>query len=213
MKKLCLRIVNFKLELDAELKMSFNKSDTFPSINPIDYGVKIFPFWTDEIYSRTPAVSVNCYEVVGGNFKDYSNQNQSINACNQLNSSASRGCGAPSYHRVGNFPIYFAGEGKNRVDLFRKHAFDITADVKDTNYPAPEALKIHRCIFGDSYFVSCSDKSIYNSNKLIYVAFPELTIPLLEAYGVQKGRTLFRFFTMNSREKVLKELSGRLMRK
>lgn len=212
MRKHCLKIVEFKIDLDNQLKKTVGNKDYFPSINPVDYGKAVFPFWDDKISNKSNALSVNCYEVVGGNFQNYTNEDQSITACNKLNSSAAGGFGAPSYHKVGNFPIYFAWEGKNRVSLFRKHALNITSDVKYTVYPIAKSLKIHKCYFRKIYFVSCSDKSIYGSNKTIQIAFPELTVPLLRAYGVEYGSKLFKLFAFSSRKKTLKNLSIGLMR-
>ncbi len=212
MREYCLKIVDFKIELDEELQQLSHKKGYFPSIDPVSYGKAIFPFWDDDISARRSAIPIDCYEVVGGNFQDYTNHDKSVKACKQLNASASGGFGAPSYHKVGTFPIYFAWEGKNRVSLFRKHGLDIIADVKDTTYPMANTLKIHRCFFRKLYFLSCSDKSFNAKNKKHQIAFPELTIPLLEAYGVENGSKLFKPFTINCRRKTIKALCAGLMR-
>ncbi|WP_415897820.1 hypothetical protein [Neptuniibacter sp. QD57_21] len=207
MRSLCLDIVNYKYELDIKLK----EKDPNASINPIEYGEAVMPFWHSEICHRQQAVKVNCFEVVGGNFNDHSGQNQSIEQCNILNNSASKSIGQPSYHKVGQFPLYMAGEGKNRVSLFRKYSVDIVADIKHRKYPDADSLLIHKALLRDLYYVSCSDKRFFESEHIKKLAFPELTIPLLEKYGVKRGCVLIRPFALSIKKKTLAKLCNGLL--
>lgn len=210
MRACCLKIVNFKYELDLKLNASSPSKaarSKLISINPIDYGHAVMPFWDTRIYDRKPATKVNCFEVVGGNFMDYSKEDQSINQCIKLNDSASKSLRQPSYHKVGPFPLYMAGEGKHRVLLFRKHSIDIVADIKYKKYPRAESLRIHKALWRNIYYISCNEKEFSETGKPIKLAFPELTLPLLNEYGVKEGSILYRPFARCVRKKTIDKLS------
>src|SRR5690554_1956150 len=56
------------------------------------------------------------------------------------------------YNQIGDFPIYRAYEGKNRIDLYRKIGRPIKAAVCRTIYPKPETLKLLKIkLFPDCY--------------------------------------------------------------
>jgi len=198
-----IEIVNFKCTLELNITSSLKKPVL---IWPDDFGKVMLPFWTDEILTSCKNCSVNPFEVVGIDIGNHAQENQTVQQCQILNNSARARLRPPSYHKVGDFPLYIAGEGKNRVSLFQKNQKDIIADIKFTPYPKANTLKIHKVFGRRLYFVSCTDRKFNPSNKFIQVAFPKLTLPLLRAYNVKDGQCIIRPFACSIEKKAIRNL-------
>lgn len=87
----------------------------------------------------------------------------------------------PQLAKIGNLPLYVAIEGKNRVTLFKQFRRTMRAMVIQTHFPAPQDLElvrlwpfgVHALKYGESIEI---------------LPFPAYTLPILEAYGVPKGK-------------------------
>lgn len=92
---------------------------------------------------------------------------------------------APRYARVGTMPLYVALEGKNRVTLFKRHQYQMQAFVTPVAYPDPSDLTIVRISPFGIYGLAHRDSNIR------VLPYPEITLPLLRAYGVTRQEKIW----------------------
>jgi hypothetical protein len=95
---------------------------------------------------------------------------------------------AARYIKVGVFPLWVAIEGKNRVELYEKYKKPIPAIVTRATYPDPKDLIIVRARGPwNVHYLICTDNCFvgYGPSSRV-LAYPNVSLPLLEAYGVKK---------------------------
>lgn len=85
---------------------------------------------------------------------------------------------APRYARIGTMPLYVALEGKNRVTLFKRHQRSMRAFITPIAFPEPSTLTIMRFSPYGVYGLA------YRNDAVKIIPYPEITLPLLRAYGV-----------------------------
>ncbi|MOA06690.1 hypothetical protein D3C78_1263440 [compost metagenome] len=85
---------------------------------------------------------------------------------------------APKACKIGNFPLYVALEGKNRVELFKQASRPMKTLITETPYPAASELRIHR-----SWPFGIYSLSYRGERKVLPIAGPILS--LLRTYGVK----------------------------
>jgi len=102
------------------------------------------------------------------------------------------------YVQIGDFSLYVASEGKNRVDLYRKLERPIVARVFKSSYPSSNQLQLVRLFpFGGVGLRYIGERREcaarlqawqFLSKNVAALPFPE-SVQMLEAYGVQWGKS------------------------
>lgn len=88
-------------------------------------------------------------------------------------------------------PVIVAGEGKHRVDLHRQHCLDMVARIQIDEFPPAAELELFRIHgSGGVWGLRCLRmdrirKTGRVQGALAYLPLPNLSVPLLKAYGVQ----------------------------
>lgn len=88
-------------------------------------------------------------------------------------------------------PVIVTGEGKHRADLHRQHKLDMLARVRIDTFPGAESLELVRIHWAsDEWALRCLDVNAFGAggrfqDDLVYLPLPQLSVPLLQAYGVQ----------------------------
>ena len=215
MRELIKKIVELKTKVEGDIskRIKAEGAKCAPSnivLNPYDFTRKIFPFYHGDVMSTTGTSLVSPELVIGGTYRNYAHVTVNQNYLNNINNAASQGIDTPIYYKLGNFPLYIAWEGKNRVSLFKEHGVDIVCKERLTAYPDAKSLEIHKALFRKNvYFLSCKDERfIHRESHCQQIYFPDYILPLLKLYGVKEGRPVFKPFSILSYEKILTELSN-----
>tara|TARA_R110001592_G_scaffold215877_1_gene469305 strand:- start:12888 stop:13637 length:750 start_codon:yes stop_codon:yes gene_type:complete len=149
---------------------------------------------------------VNANNVLAGNYRDYPliSDEKAINVTDYLDQLTKEGQGEQAiYNQIGDFELYIASEGKNRIALYRQLERGVLANV--STFPMPEPDKLQLILLKPfnipavkyigknfSYMNNPSWKQLGNSGYIIPLVFKE-SIPLLESYGVKWGQSIWRF--------------------
>lgn len=182
--------------------------------HPQNFISTVLPFYHSDITARNITGSIDPNLVIGGTYRDYGNVLVNPAYLNNINQQASSGLGTPIYHKVGDFPLIVAMEGKNRVIAFQQHNINISCNIKQTSYPDPQDLTIHKAWWTEKvYFLRCKkEKFLHRQGEYKQIVYPELIVPLLQKYGVKMGRRIFPFHqTFKSEKHTLNVLSQSLM--
>ena len=86
-----------------------------------------------------------------------------------------------AYYRPDNLPLYIALEGKNRIELFKRHRKNMLAWVIQTNSVPVSKLKLIRLSPFNVWAVS-------DSNEMKIIPFPRFTLPVYKALGVDEAK-------------------------
>lgn len=123
--------------------------------------------------------------------------------------------GPADYTKIGALPLYVAREGKNRVLLHQQVGLPVRARVSQAEYPEPEELTLHRTVPCGVYVLACNNQAYTDRHARArgrsILPFPELVVPLLEAYGVRRGRDLVSFLARGRCEKRRRKVIEALM--
>ncbi|MGK2237272.1 MAG: hypothetical protein ACI85L_002437 [Pseudomonadota bacterium] len=213
----CRQIVELKLKIDNRIQELVNKEliscrGSYAATHPHDFLLKLLPFWRGDIQQRIEDSTVDSRQILSGTYRCYGDIEVTADYLNRINEASRSGYDKPSYHKVGELPLYVAWEGKNRVKIFSATNTEIVCKLKLTSYPASDSLLIHKAYFSKNvYFVSCNDSTFATRTEMVQVAHPEVVIPLLKAYGVQDGGKVFKPFSRPIEQKFFKELTRCLM--
>jgi hypothetical protein len=119
-------------------------------VNGCDFLEAIFPYSDFYFYGCDLQIKyVDPYQVMAGQYRAYAWQlsaNEELGVLDRLDGFADHAQhdDKARYVQVGDFPIYRAYEGKNRVSLYRKHERHIKAAIQNSEYPPPGALELVR---------------------------------------------------------------------
>lgn len=188
------------------------KNTNFPSIFPAVFAETIFPFsYLNYSDDSNQLMELDPNLVIGGRYNSYEheiyNEQYVIEKLNGITEKGKNHFEAARYCKIGNFPIYVAIEGKNRVSLFKNHEKSIKAWVTNVVYPLKEDLVIKKTKpFGVHYLESKSKK------KSKIVLFPFLTLSILEQYGVKTEDGGFNFRSLFELRKAFSCLTSKQMR-
>lgn len=106
----------------------------------------------------------------------------------------------PQYHRPGILPLYIAIEGKNRVELFKRHRAAMYAWVLQTESVQVSELKLVCLKPFNTWAISYR-------NQLRILPFSEHTLPIYKALGVEEGTPRWDFFALKKlRQRRIKAL-------
>lgn len=214
----CRKLVELKRVIDLKMQSMADArticcSASRASVMPLNFLRKVLPFWQDDIIDRIENGTVDSRQILGGTYNDYPGALITDQYLNNINQNSAAGYDKPSYHKVGAFPLYVAGEGKNRVKIFAERNLKIVCKEKLTSYPEASSLKIHRRYFHDDiHFLSCDDPNFIDERgELVEIVFPNYTLPLLRKYGVSDGKPVFKLFHKSAENQILHELTKCLM--
>lgn len=198
--------------------------DSVPSINPSTFIKRALPFSDIQYsYERAPVQSIDPFLVIGGTYKDYAeNQEAATAIVNRMNEAAEEyekggvDSNIARYCKIGDLPVYVACEGKNRVLMFQRMNSPIKATVTLVTYPQPEELTLHLVKPYHFYALSCSNPKYKNQRSgvtasLAILPFQELVIPLLKAYGVKEGGTIYSLTAIVEWFSQRRSITGALM--
>jgi hypothetical protein len=126
------------------------------------------PFWKSKNVDEGRYEYLDSSMVIGGNFKEYKSEDSMLQACEKINLDSKNGINVPIYFKVGEFSIYAAYEGKNRISLFQRHNKNIYAFVYNCMYPESNELKLH-LVRGKSevVFLSCNNESYFSKQNFV----------------------------------------------
>jgi len=87
----------------------------------------------------------------------------------------------PRVGKLGELPLYFSIEGKNRVSLFKRYRTGMHVYVQQCAFPQPDELRlVSLSPFGQ---VGLEAFGMYS-----VLPFPKIATPVLKAYGVQQAK-------------------------
>lgn len=139
--------------------------------------------------------SIDPWNVIGGRYIEYIHENDVATEAqlHALNARADDDNGA-QYVKLGELPLYYALEGKNRVSMYRRLNYPIRGEILKVPYPEAESLTLHRILPFGLHVVSCSDPSFLISQSPApvfrgkYLIVPhEASLKLLRTYGVREA--------------------------
>jgi hypothetical protein len=138
--------------------------------------------------------------VIGGRYRTYDPPDDPDRLMQDLNAS-----GSGIVCRMGTLPLYYAIEGKNRVELFKRHRRALRATVRQMPFPAPGEL-----VLQPDMFLNQAVWDGRGGGKALL--FPEVTLPILRHHGLAAERRLPRLARSGYRL-VLKVLFSARMRR
>lgn len=159
------------------------------SVCPFIYAKCVFPFFNVDHQRDMGIQAVPSDAVIGSTYKYYEPASRS--KLELLNVSSPSGLSRAWYYQIGTLPIYFAYEGKNRVQAYQAHNLEIVCNLWASSYPDPKSLSLH-AIKGrpGQYVLHCCDPFfVGNDLNIAPLCFPDVSIPVLKAYGVRMGET------------------------
>ncbi|MCQ9085387.1 hypothetical protein [Vibrio harveyi] len=218
MKEISEGIVYFKNEIDAELQELYDSGEFGTrygkvTTHPYDFIRKLLPFYHGDVKATVHNSFIEPEIILGGTYRNYNHTCINVGYLNNINNNSSKDRDKPIYYKVGDFPLYIAMEGKNRVSVFQQHGVKILCTERLTTFPEASDLTLHKVRFNkDAYFLTCHDESfVHRQSRCEQIFFPEAIVPLLRKYGVKEGKPIFKFFSVKSREQMLVELTQCLM--
>lgn len=191
-----------------------------PAIFPGAFMRSALPFCEIRWEEQEWIEDVDPFLVVGGTFNLYDREEKGteldeINRLNKLTKNDPKNKNASYFYKVGDLPLYIAQEGKNRVLMFQKHNKPITARIQQQKFPKPHELKIHNILPFNLYALSCTNADFYTRSQKpkepVALPFPELVLPILENYGVEKGSSIVSFSALYDRYKTRLAATSHLM--
>lgn len=114
--------------------------------------------------------------VIGGRYRTYDPPADPDKLMRDLNAS-----GSGIVCRLGTLPLYYAIEGKNRVELFKHHQRPLRATVRQIWFPPPGILVLQPDVFLHQAVWLGGGKALL---------FPEVTAAVLRQYGLKAERHL-----------------------
>lgn len=110
--------------------------------------------------------------VIGGRYRNYDRPADPDRLMRELNAS-----GSAIVCRLGTLPLYYAAEGKNRVEVFKHHQRPLRATVRQIWFPPPGKLILQPDLFLHQAVWLGGGKALL---------FPEVTEAILRQYGTRR---------------------------
>ncbi len=181
----CRKVVTAKDEMD--IKMGGCES-------PSTIAEVVAPFYFEESNTKESLIDIDPALVIGAPWRKYAEPEEAAahEIMDMLDANTERELNAAKYGRVGTLPLYFAKEGKNRASLYRAHQRNVKAFVKQYYYPPPEMLQLEQNPLGGAWWLSTTDRLAISrwGGDRVPLLLPDLSVPLLRAYGVNTGSVL-----------------------
>jgi hypothetical protein len=165
-----------------------------PGIDPEAYAISLLPFIDTSHSFNELCAQVDPFHVIGSKYRRLSSgglsESEVMDTLNEktIETHTTNG-GDPEaayYYKIGTLPMYYAGEGKNRVSLFQKHNRTIAAIVKTLSFPEANKLTVVR------YWPYRIYGLMYSGLEQV-LPFPEVSLPIIEEYGVTRRKQKIDF--------------------
>lgn len=157
------------------------------------------PFYSQQLTHNSKRM-VNPFQVLAGSYtkREELEMDEKHKIADSLNEATqSEYLEQAKYVQIGDFPLYYAIEGKNRISLFRQLGRDVYAKTLQRDYPLPEDLELVELKpfgrFGLRYKGS-GHKLIFNKpaliddHKLLVVLPFNESVEFFKSYGVKFGK-------------------------
>jgi len=136
--------------------------------------------------------------VIGGRYQTYDPPADPEKLMRDLNAS-----GSSIVCRMGTLPLYYAIEGKNRIELFKHYKRPLRANVRQIWFPPPDKLVLQPDVFLHQAVWLGGGKALL---------FPEVTSAILRQYGLAEERHLPRLARAGRRLALQMLFSARMRR-
>lgn len=178
----CFQFVHFKNVLDLTLDASASTyRSAFKFTSPSEYVGFMLPGIEFTFDATGGAEEVDPETVIGCSWQQHAPPSNPEAVMEKLNASKPGDLERAEYTRVGDLPLLIAGEGKNRVELFRRHKKKIVAEVR-RKFPAQSPVLI-RNLSGKRWLASWKNK--HGAHMLAAVPFPSVALPIYRFLGVE----------------------------
>lgn len=149
-------------------------------------------------YDEMEPATVDPRQIVSGTYNDYSatwgftpnpaaqTMDWSDGLATEENKYSSQ---SPRVCQIGCLPLFVALEGKNRVELFKRHERQMKVLVTPTPYPAAIDLTLSRSFPFGIYSLA------YRGRRAV-LPFPKNVVPILQKYGVTEACCRFSVFDL-----------------
>lgn len=197
-----------------------NSRGSATAIMPTQFIHYALPFMsTDDYLSDDELQLIEPQRVVSGQYKKYNldyfptTEYQDVNVDEKLTLSdvncIERGVTertiVPLYKQVGDLPLYYACEGKNRVSIFKSFRKTMFAFVSKAQTPTADDIKLVKLkpfnVWG-----------VMMNGQLEILPFSSAAVPVYEAYGVKKSKARWDFRAPMKLRKIRMRLSSAQMR-
>ena len=176
----CLRFIGFRDTLDRMLKESgAYRSAGFHNTLPFDYMDSMLPGTVIRPRGHATSEEIDPDFVIGCPWRHHWPPADPKETMNKLNAAEPGSLDRASYTQIGTLPLYLAGEGKNRVELFQRHGRKIRADV--TQAPFPTGVEVCRDISGAHWLATWINE--YKVKMAAPILFPDIAIPIYRLLG------------------------------
>lgn len=182
------------IELKSNLEKSLPDNSSFykASIFPSQFVDAVIPFYCVTSREKELPMLVDPWLTIGGTFQRYKklsevDANELFEQLNELtdlhfsDSSFVNG-NVAKYEYIKPFNIFVAGEGKNRVELFRQYNAAIKAAVRSYGYFTPSSINLTYYPLNKTY----QFEAVYRGKSYCMpILFPSITVNLLKEYGAR----------------------------
>jgi hypothetical protein len=176
--------------------------------------------------------SVSPEIVIGGTYNSYETERlepdeartQELEILDKLDYQSFHNEGsAAQYSRIAGTEIVVAYEGKNRVELYRRHSRQIIARITTSTLPDASTMRIHTVVGAKDLIVVSTTAPLarmapwyWKSQDRTYAVlpFPQAVIPVLRVYGVVDGTPLLphlRWRVAKARCKAIRKITDAVM--
>ncbi|MBA6256252.1 MULTISPECIES: hypothetical protein [unclassified Colwellia] len=201
------QLIELKSNLEKSLpdNSSCYKASIFPSL----FVDAVIPFYGVTSADEELPMSVDPWLTIGGTFQRYEKLSEvdakelfeQLNGLTKLYFSDSSfwDGNVARYEYIKPFNIFVAGEGKNRVELFRQYNTAIKAAVRSYGYFTPSSINLTYYPLNKTY----QFEAVYRGKSYCMpVLFPSVTVNLLKEYGARIMNSYNPINTMKNSNKL-----------
>lgn len=212
MLRACREFVAFKDRLDADARLGAHLSSLerlsryirclrvpdgrdWTAAAPTTFCSRALPFSMPHMSSTSTKLTefIDPHLVVSGSYRGYTPPSDPNELMDWSDERALRDAygdnEVPKYAQIGTLPLYVAIEGKNRVEVFKRHRAQMRAVVFSSAFPAASELRI----------IPLRPFALFalaKENDIQVIPFPEVTVRILKAYGVKMAAPQWQPFAV-----------------
>jgi len=177
----CINFVQFKDTLDRTLSGKSVYRSPFGYTNPSSYVEYMLPGLKFSHIEESKTEEVDPEMVIGCSWRQYNYPSDPNCVMDILNAAAPGSLERASFTKFCDLPFFIAAEGKNRVELFRRHNRKIRADIS-RKLLANTVVLLRDCS-GRKWLASWQNE--YNMTMFATVPFPSIALPIYRLIGVK----------------------------